>query len=45
MKHPQNDRFDRDAFVLALKHSGFDVRRTREMANLYLWVIADKPGE
>lgn len=45
MKHPQNDRFDRTAFVLALKQSGFDVRRIREMANLYLWVIADKPGE
>lgn len=45
MQHPQDDRFDQAAFVLALNRVGFEVRRIREMANLYLWVIADKPGE
>jgi NAD(P)-dependent dehydrogenase (short-subunit alcohol dehydrogenase family) len=35
MKYPHSDRFDRAAFVSALKHSGFDVGRIREMANLF----------
>jgi hypothetical protein len=31
--------------MAALKHRNFDLRGVREMGNLYLWVIADKPGE
>lgn len=43
MKHPQEDRFDGPAFTAALRRVGFAVRRVRETADLYLWVIADKP--
>ena len=42
--HPQDDRFDRAEFIAALKHKKFNVRGVREMGNLYVWVIADKPG-
>ncbi len=44
MKHPQHDRFDTAAFCAALEQIGFTVRRVRTMADLYLWVIADKPA-
>jgi ubiquinone/menaquinone biosynthesis C-methylase UbiE len=43
MDHPQQDRFDGPVFTEALQQCGFHVREVREMANLYLWVIADKP--
>ena len=43
MTHPQEDRFDRAMFVQALHQSGFVVRDARELGNVYLWVIADKP--
>jgi len=44
MDHPQEDRFDRAEFIAALKHTEFQVRGVRDLGNLYLWVIADKPG-
>jgi ubiquinone/menaquinone biosynthesis C-methylase UbiE len=44
MRHPQEDRFDTAAFCHALDEIGFKVRGVRAMANLYLWVIADKPA-
>ena len=43
MAHPQHDRFDGTMFTTALQQVGFKVRNAREMGNLYLWVIADKP--
>lgn len=42
MRHPQEDRFDGATFRAALAQSGFTVKAAREMAHLYLWVIADK---
>ena len=44
MVHPQHDRFDGTMFTTALKKVGFMVRRAREMGELYIWVIADKPA-
>ena len=43
MEHPQEDRFDRPVFLEALQQIGFRIRGVREMGDLYLWVIADKP--
>jgi ubiquinone/menaquinone biosynthesis C-methylase UbiE len=44
MKHPQSDRFDQAAFCTAAAQTGFAVKSVRDMADLYLWVIADKPS-
>ena len=44
MDHPQEDRFDARMFLTALQRTGFAVHGVATMANLYLWVIADKPA-
>lgn len=44
MVHPQYDRFDGATLTAALEKTGFKVRRAREMGDLYVWVIADKPA-
>ncbi len=43
MDHPQEDRFDTPQFIFALKQNGFRIRAHRQLANLYLWVVATKP--
>ena len=42
MVHPQTDRFDRPAFLEAAEQSGFRIIADRKLADLYLWVIAEK---
>ena len=42
MDHPQEDRFDAHQFISALQQEGFRVRRFRQLADLYLWVVAVK---
>jgi len=42
MDHPQEDRFDQRKFVDALQETGFQINSTRQMAELYLWVVATK---
>lgn len=42
MDHPQEDRFDTHQFISALQQAGFRVHRFRQLANLYLWVVAVK---
>ncbi len=43
MDHPQEDRFDTPQFIYALQQNGFRIRAYRQLANLYLWVVAIKP--
>lgn len=43
MEHPQQDRFDEEMFVSSLTGTGFRVLAVKQMADLYLWVIAEKP--
>jgi ubiquinone/menaquinone biosynthesis C-methylase UbiE len=43
MDHPQQDRFDTPQFIFALQQNGFRIRAYRQMADLYLWVVAVKP--
>ncbi len=43
MDHPQEDRFDTPQFIYALQKNGFRIRAYRQLANLYLWVVAIKP--
>ena len=42
MDHPQEDRFDQSQFIGALQETGFQINSTRQMAELYLWVVATK---
>ena len=42
MDHPQNDRFDEPQFIDALERAGFRIHSSRQMAELYLWVVANK---
>ena len=42
MDHPQNDRFDEPQFIDALETAGFRIQSSRQMAELYLWVVANK---
>lgn len=42
MDHPQEDRFDTPQFITALQQEGFRIRAFRQMADLYLWVVAVK---
>ena len=42
MDHPQEDRFDTTQFVTALQQNGFRIRAWRQLADLYLWVVAVK---
>jgi ubiquinone/menaquinone biosynthesis C-methylase UbiE len=46
MDHPQEDRFDTPQFIAALQQEGFRIRSFRQMADLYLWVVAvrDEPS-
>jgi len=43
MDHPQQDRFDTPQFIFALQQNGFRIRAYRQLADLYLWVVAIKP--
>lgn len=43
MDHPQEDRFDTPQFLFALQQNGFRIRAHRQLANLYVWVVAIKP--
>jgi len=43
MDHPQEDRFDTPQFIFALQQNGFRIRSYRQLADLYLWVVAIKP--
>jgi len=43
MDHPQQDRFDTPQFIFALQQNGFRVQDYRQLADLYLWVVAIKP--
>ena len=43
MDHPQEDRFDTPQFIFTLQQNGFHIRGYRQLANLYLWVLAIKP--
>ena len=42
MDHPQKDRFDEPQFIHALQKAGFRIQSSRQMAELYLWVVATK---
>ena len=42
MDHPQEDRFDQRKFIGALQETGFQINSMRQMAELYLWVVATK---
>jgi ubiquinone/menaquinone biosynthesis C-methylase UbiE len=42
MDHPQEDRFDTPQFIFALQQKGFRIHAYRQLANLYLWVVAIK---
>jgi ubiquinone/menaquinone biosynthesis C-methylase UbiE len=42
MDHPQEDRFDTPQFIFALQQNGFRIHAYRQLANLYLWVVAIK---
>ena len=44
MDHPQEDRFDTTQFIFALQKYGFHIHSYRQLANLYLWVVATKPN-
>lgn len=42
MDHPQEDRFDEIQFIEALQKTGFRINASRQLANLYLWLVATK---
>jgi ubiquinone/menaquinone biosynthesis C-methylase UbiE len=42
MDHPQEDRFDTPQFIFALQQNGFRIHAYRQIADLYLWVVAIK---
>jgi hypothetical protein len=42
MDHPQKNRFDEPQFIDALQNSGFRIESSRQLADLYLWVVATK---
>jgi hypothetical protein len=44
MEHPQIDRFDTSGLIGALTKCGFTVKTHQQLADLYLWAIADKVG-
>ena len=44
MDHPQEDRFDAQQFLAALQQYGFRIQASRQLADLYLWVVAIKNG-
>ncbi|MDJ0783335.1 MAG: class I SAM-dependent methyltransferase [Desulfosarcinaceae bacterium] len=44
MDHPQEDRFDAAQFVDGLRSAGFHVKAMRQLADLYIWVVAAKNG-
>jgi ubiquinone/menaquinone biosynthesis C-methylase UbiE len=44
MDHPQEDRFDFEAFGAALSAAGFRVADRRQFMELHAWYIADKPA-
>jgi len=42
MDHPQKDRFDEPQFIHALQKSGFRIESSRQLGDLYLWVVATR---
>ena len=42
MDHPQRDRFDEAQFIDELQKTGFQIEASRQMGELYLWVVATK---
>lgn len=44
LEHPSENRFDARRFRDELARQGFEVRATRDMAGLFAWFIADRPG-
>ena len=42
MDHPQEDRFDEPQFIGALRKAGFRIKSSRQLGNLYLWVVATR---
>lgn len=42
MDHPQDDRFDQAEFIHALKKTGFEITKSRQLLDLYLWIVATK---
>ena len=42
MDHPPKDRFNETQFIYALQKAGFRIKSHRQMADLYLWVVATK---
>lgn len=43
MDHPQENRFNEPQFTDALQNAGFQIQASLQMAELYLWVVAQKP--
>jgi ubiquinone/menaquinone biosynthesis C-methylase UbiE len=43
LDHPQEDRFDHDAFRGALVDLGFELVATRRFLQDFAWFVADKP--
>jgi ubiquinone/menaquinone biosynthesis C-methylase UbiE len=42
MDHPQEDRFDTQQLISGLRQNGFRIHAFRQLADLYLWVVAVK---
>ncbi len=42
MDHPQKDRFDEPQFIHALQKAGFRIESSRQLGDLYLWVVATR---
>jgi len=43
LRHPQEDRFNREQFCQALEDAGFKNINSGEMLGLYGWFVAEKP--
>lgn len=44
LDHPQEDRFDLEDFRSELTTTGFRIVGSRQLSNLFGWVVADKAG-
>jgi len=42
MDHPQKDRFDEPQFIHALHKACFRIESSRQLGDLYLWVVATR---
>jgi len=45
LDHPREDRFDPPMFHAALAEAGFEVLARRDMADVFGWFVARRPGE